>query len=291
MRDWARALLYSFLNPHFRHKVRTEGDAQEINWKPSLGSQSWSRQGFCYSSSTTTAQHLPALSKACRYQGERLPFTSMGLASQLAEDEAQYTPTTHVVRWFGGIWFFLPSGEELSFWKYQSTSQETKQNHTASQQGSGVRSSQALGDMGTTPHQTQAVGKSTLTHGSHSILANARAENVTLEYHFEWLWEQTQHSFSTLIQQMIWMSWEGLSHTAWLHYLIDFCPCSLHYLWENNSQQLRLPSSSVSKFTCPCLGDKATPRSPFCPDSTTVLCYKLFTGWHSIWFMLGNKYV
>jgi len=57
--------------------------------------------------------------------------------------------------------------------------------------------------MGTTPHQTQAVGKSTLTHGSHSILANARAENVTLEYHFEWLWEQTQHSFSTLIQQMI----------------------------------------------------------------------------------------
>lgn len=68
---------------------------------------------------------------------------------------------------------------------------------------SGVRSSQALGDMGTTPHQTQAVGKSTLTHGSHSILANARAENVTLEYHFEWLWEQTQHSFSTLIQQMI----------------------------------------------------------------------------------------
>lgn len=35
------------------------------------------------------------------------------------------------------------------------------------------------------------------------FMANAKAENVTLHYHFEWLWEQTQHSLTILIQQMI----------------------------------------------------------------------------------------
>lgn len=60
----------------------------------------------------------------------------------------------------------------------------------------------------------------------------------------------------TPIQQMIWISWEGLSHTAWQHYLIDFCPCSLHYLRENNSQQMPSPSSSVSRYTCPASGTK-----------------------------------